>query len=192
MGFDMYQKIIQEAIQELKENEFKELYAEELKQNNFLKECTIETDLEILIPDNYVSNITERLNLYTELDLLKTEEELQIFKNKLNDRFGYLPNSTCELLDTIRLRWIAEQIGFEKIVLKQNKLISYFISDANSGYYQSEKFGRVLQIIKLNNDFQMKEKGNKLYLLFNEVKSIKEALSKISKINEQITLIPTN
>lgn len=189
MGFDMYQKIIQEAIQELKENEFKELYAEELKQKDFVKECTIESDLEILIPDNYVANITERLNLYTELDTLKTEEELQIFTNKLHDRFGALPNALCELLDTIRLRWIAEKIGFEKVVLKQNKLIFYFISDANSGYYQSEKFEKVLQLIKLSTDCQMKEKNNKLYLLFNDVKTIKEALNRISKINEQITFV---
>lgn len=189
IGFDMYQKIIQEAIKELKENEFKELYAEELKQTNYVSDCAIECDLEILIPDQYVSNITERLNLYTELDSLKTEEELQTFAAKLCDRFGPLPNATKELLDTIRLRWMAENIGFEKIVLKQSKLLGYFISDAHSGYYQSEKFSKILQLIQRSDTCQMKEKNNKLYLIYNnKIESINEVLNYISDLNSQLQL----
>ena len=181
IGFDMYQKILNEAIQELKETEFKELYKNH--QEVYVEDCQIETDLEILIPDNYISNITERINLYKELDNLETEEGLQDFEKKLIDRFGPLPNATKEMIETIRLRWIAKEIGVEKLVLKQKKLIAYFISRQESPYYQSPIFTRVLQYVQQHPSIcKLKERNEKLSLVFEKVNSIKQAMLLLSKI----------
>ena len=135
IGFDTYQKILNEAIEELKENEFKELYTtEENKPKEFIKEVQIDTDFEVLFPDNYINSITERLNLYNELSTLKTDEELQQYEQRLIDRFGELPIQAVDLLDSVRLKWFAKQLGLEKIVLKQKRMIGYFISNQQSEF----------------------------------------------------------
>ncbi len=178
IGFDMYQKILQEAIDELKEKEFKELYADELKDREFVRDCQIETDLEILIPDDYISNIGERLNIYRDLDNLENEENLAFYRKQLIDRFGEIPKATEDLFNAIRLRWIAKEIGLEKLVLKQKKLIGYFISNQESPYYQSPKFTRVLKYIQENPRVcQMKERNDKLSLIFENVSNVSEAIA---------------
>ncbi len=181
IGFDTYQKILNEAIEELKDNEFAELYKEEGKEKVYLKDTQIDTDFELLFPDDYINNITERLNLYTELNEIKDEEGLQAYETRLIDRFGELPNQAVDLLNSVRIKWIATSIGLEKIILKQNKLIGYFISDQQSGFYQTEAFTHVLQFVQQNTGIcKMKEKntrnGLRLLLTFENIKSIQAAL----------------
>lgn len=183
IGFDMYQKILQEAIDELKETEFKELYAEELKNKDFVRDCQLETDLEILIPDHYIVNIGERLNIYRDLDELKTEEDLTLYRNKLIDRFGEIPQSTEDLFSAIRLRWVAKSIGFEKMVLKQKKLIGYFIANQESPFYQSPIFTKVLRFVQGNPSLcTMKERNDKLTLVFDNVNGIDQAIGLLKPV----------
>jgi transcription-repair coupling factor (superfamily II helicase) len=182
IGFEMYQKILDEAIMELKEQDFKEVFKEELPKE-YVKECQIETDLEILIPDRYITNITERLSLYKELDSLGSEYDLLKFKGKLEDRFGPVPEQTLALLDTIRLRRLARKIGFEKLVLRNNRLACYFISNEESAYFQSPQFTAILEYIKSNpSNCKMKEEKNRLMLIFQETAKVKDALDDLSQI----------
>lgn len=186
IGFDMYQKILDEAMQELKETDYKELFAEaekEKKQSNpfsshsFVKDCQIDTDLEILIPDDYVNSVSERLILYKDLDNIEEESRLQDFQQQLTDRFGPVPKPTLELFDTIRLRWLAKELGFEKLILKNNKLIGHFTVNQNSGFYESDIFTKVLQFVQKNpRNCKMKEDKNKLTLSFDSVKTVAEAI----------------
>ena len=190
IGFDMYQKILQEAIDELKETEFKDLYAEELKGRDFVRDCQIETDLEILIPDDYITNIGERLTIYRDIDSLDNEENLVSYAKQLQDRFGEIPPPTQDLLNAIRLRWIAKEIGLEKLVLKQKKLIGYFIANQESPYYQSAKFTQVLKYIQENPRVcRMKERNNKLSLIFENVTKITQAIDLLSPITEKQILL---
>ena len=119
IGFDTYQKILSEAIEELKENEFKSVFSEELKDREFVKECILETDLSLVIPDDYVNDINERLTLYKRLDTLTFQDAISTFTNELIDRFGTIPIQTTELIKTLSLREQAKKIGFEKLVIKQ-------------------------------------------------------------------------
>ncbi|MCK8523776.1 transcription-repair coupling factor [Aquimarina sp. D1M17] len=181
IGFDTYQKILNEAIEELKENEFKDLYTDDSEEKVYLKDTQIDTDFELLFPDDYINNITERLNLYTELNTVKDEEGLQGYEKRLVDRFGELPGQAIDLLNSVRIKWIATSIGLEKIILKQNKLIGYFISDQQSNFYQSSSFTRVLQFVQKNPGVcKMKEKqtrnGLRLLLTFENIKSVDKAL----------------
>ena len=181
IGFDMYQKILSEAIQELKETEFKDMYQD--LQGAFVQDCQIETDLEIQIPDEYVSNIAERINLYKELDGLETEEGLKQFEDQLIDRFGAIPEATQEMIQAIRLRWVAKDIGLEKVVLKQNKLICYFVSNQDSPYYQSPIFTKVLQYVQQNpNKCKLKERKDRLSLVYENVRSIVKAIELLREI----------
>ncbi|MBI2281556.1 MAG: transcription-repair coupling factor [Bacteroidetes bacterium] len=176
IGFDMYQKILQEAIEELKESDFKELYAEELSKKDFVKDCQLETDLELLIPDAYISNIAERLTIYRELDELEDEQQIEQYKLKLKDRFGDIPEPTNELFNALILRKSAKKMGFEKLVLKQQKLIGYFITNQDSPFYQTNAFTNILRYIQANPKMcSMKERNNKLSLIFEGVKNIKQA-----------------
>lgn len=179
IGFETYQKILNEAIEELKQEHFKDLYEEEIrKSENFVKETTLETDFEILIPDDYVSNISERIALYKELDEISGEEGLEAFAKNLNDRFGEIPQPTLSLIQTMRLRWLAREIGFEKLILKSGKMIGYFITREDSPFYQSEKFSHVLEYIKLNpNVGKMYEKENSLRMSFDQVTELKHAVN---------------
>ncbi len=182
IGFDMYQKILDEAIMEVKEQDFKEVFQEELPKE-FVKECQIETDLEIMIPDDYITNITERLSLYKELDSLGSEYELLKFKGNLEDRFGRIPEQTLALMDTIRLRRLAKKIGFEKLILRNNRLACYFISNEDSAYFQSPQFSAILEYIKTNPpSCRMKEDKNRLMLIFRETTKIKDALRALEQI----------
>jgi transcription-repair coupling factor (superfamily II helicase) len=182
IGFEMYQRILDEAILELKEQEFRDIFVEEIPKE-FVKECQIETDLELLIPDGYITNITERLSLYKELDSIETEEALQLFRSRLEDRFGPLPEQSEALLDTIRLRWLAKKIGFEKLVMKNKNLTAYFNGDPESPYYQSAAFTAMLKFIQDNPAFcRMKEERNRLFLSFRGVPGIEEALKRLQAL----------
>ena len=150
IGFDTYQKILNEAIDELKENEFKDLYQEADEDKVYVKDIIIDSDFELLFPDDYVNNIAERLNLYTQLNNLKTEDELQAFQVELVDRFGELPVQVLDLLDSVRIKWLGTKIGFEKIVMKHGKFVGYFINDQQSSFYQSKNFSKVLQFVQSN------------------------------------------
>ncbi len=181
IGFDMYQKILNEAIQELKETEFKDMYKD--LEGAFIQETLIETDLEILIPDNYVSNIAERVNLYKELDNIEKESELDAFGEQLIDRFGPIPPATQEMIKAVKLRWLSKQIGLEKIVLKKDKLICYFISNQDSPYYQSAAFTKVLSFVQQHPSLcKLKERKEKLTLVFEGVKSVQQAIELLSRI----------
>ena len=187
IGFDTYQKILNEAIEELKENEFKDLYDEPLEDKVYVKDVTIDTDFELLFPDSYINNIAERLKLYTELNELKTEEELDAFKKKLIDRFGETPLEVTNLLKSVQIKWLACKIGFEKIIMKQGKLVGYFVYDQQSNFYQSGNFTKVLKFVQQNaNICKMKEKqtrgGLRLLLTFENIKTINQALEAIKPI----------
>ncbi|WP_162126671.1 transcription-repair coupling factor [Flavobacterium phycosphaerae] len=183
IGFETYQKIMNEAIEELKENEFKDLYDDGVEDENkeYVKDLQIDTDFELLFPDEYINNISERLNLYNELGNIKDEAGLLAYETKLIDRFGPLPKEALALLNSIRIKWIATQMGIEKIVMKQGKLIGYFVSDQQSDYYNSKSFRHMLTFVQQHaNLCKMKEKetknGLRLLLTFENVKSISRAL----------------
>lgn len=183
IGFETYQKIMNEAIEELKENEFKELYADEEQptEKAYVKDLQLDTDFELLFPDEYINTVSERLKLYNELSLIKDEITLQAYENKLVDRFGALPKQAVSLLNSIKIKWIATQLGIEKLVMKQGKMICYFVSDQQSSYYQSGRFNQVLQFVQKQPQLcKMKEKqtpnGLRLLLTFENVKSIRKAL----------------
>ncbi|MGC1631198.1 MAG: transcription-repair coupling factor, partial [Gelidibacter sp.] len=187
IGFDTYQKILNEAIEELKENEFKDLYQDEHIEKDYVKDITIDTDFELLFPDDYVNNIAERLNLYTQLNDIKTEDELQKFESDLVDRFGEMPKQVIDLLNSVRIKWVATKIGLEKVVMKQGKMIGYFINDQQSAFYQSASFTKVLQFIQAHpNGAKMKEKqtrtGLRLLLTFEHIKTVKQALAVLQPI----------
>jgi transcription-repair coupling factor (superfamily II helicase) len=179
IGYEMYQKILDEALLELKENDFKDMFAADV-QAPYVRDCVIETDLEILIPDFYITNITERLNLYKELDSIDTEDNLMKFMERMIDRFGPIPKQTETLLHTVRLRWLARRIGFEKLVLRNQRLTAYFISNPESAYFQSDQFTAVLECMKHNPALgKMTEDKNRLYMTFRDVPGINEALSRL-------------
>ena len=188
IGFDTYQKILNEAIEELKENEFKDLYDDQDDaERDYVKDFTIDTDFELLFPDDYINNIAERLNLYTELNQLKTEVELSAFEAKLIDRFGALPAQVEDLLNSVRIKWIAIKIGLEKIIMKQDRMIGYFISDQQSAFYQSSNFTRVLHFVQSHPQAcKMKEKqtrnGLRLLLTFETITSVSKGLEQIDRI----------
>ena len=185
LGFDMYHKILDEAIQDLKESEFKDLFEKELSETvkELVDDCVIESDLELLIPEDYVKNITERLSLYTQLDNTKDQEALTKFKIEVADRFGPLPQSVKELMNSVRLRWVAEKLGFEKVMLKGGKLKGYFVPQEKAEYYTGPIFGKVLTFVQKHpKKCQMKEYKGKLILTIQQIETVEEGRSLLSDI----------
>jgi transcription-repair coupling factor (superfamily II helicase) len=183
LGFETYHKILDDAIQELKENEFKDLFAEELseKAKLIVPDCIIETDLEILIPETYVASTRERLSLYSTLDDIVDETSLLEFITSLTDRFGQLPPSVSQLIDTVRLRWTCEKLGFEKISLKNGRIRASFIDD--DAYFKSEMFGRVLAFVQANGKrCRLKDQAGKAGLIIEDVNSVKIALDLLNPL----------
>ncbi|MCR9226729.1 MAG: transcription-repair coupling factor [Flavobacteriaceae bacterium] len=194
IGFETYQKILSEAIDELKENEFKELYdeVEGDKEKVYVKEMQLDTDFELLFPDDYINNITERLNLYTQLNDVEDEEGLQKFEAQLIDRFGELPEPAQDLMDSVRIKWIATHIGLEKVIMKKGKFIGYFIADQQSSFYQSAVFTQILQYAQTHPQLvKLKEKqtrnGLRLLLVFERITNVDKAL----KVLEPFSLSPS-
>lgn len=185
IGFEMYQKILNEAMDELKEEEFKDLYDDrttETMGQHFVKDCVLETDFELRIPEDYINNVSERLSIYQELDNLETVEQLETHKQQLVDRFGPLPRVVKELIRSFELRWLAESLGFEKLVIKQGAMIGYFISNPQSKFYDSEQFQAVLQFIQKSKDVKMSEKNDKLRLIFSSVQNMDQAFERLQTI----------
>ena len=178
LGFEMYHKILDEAVQELKENEFAALFEEDLKEkvSVLVQDCTIETDLELLIPESYVSNISERLGLYSKLDGLEKEEELDQFGQMLQDRFGPAPQAVQDLMETVRLRWQAEGLGIEKLVLKASQMKCYLLPSSKESFYNSSVFGNMMKFVQQHpKSCKIKEHKNRLILSVDQVLSIQKA-----------------
>jgi len=191
IGFETYQKILEEAIEELKENEFKSLFEEQQKTTpkKYIKEVQIDSDFEILFPDTYINIVNERLALYNELSGIKDEAGLAKFKKNLEDRFGKVPSQAEELLNTLRLKWEATQLGLERLIIKNNKCVGYFLADQQSDFYQSPVFNQILiSVQKQPDQFSIKEKqtrnGLRLLLVLGGIHSIKKLVDRLH------TLVP--
>ncbi len=178
IGFEMYQKILAEAMRELKSSDFKEVFKEELnRKNDYVTDCTIDTDLEILIPDTYVENITERLSIYTQLDDIDNEEELVKFANEMQDRFGPIPSQVQDLFTTIRSRTVACELGFEKLILKNDQMRLYFVSNPESPYFESDTFNHILNYIQTQTrNARLKQVGKNFMLVVERMKKMKDVL----------------
>ncbi|NCW88722.1 MAG: transcription-repair coupling factor, partial [Chitinophagia bacterium] len=174
IGFEMYQKILNEAIRELKRSDFKELFKEEIaRQDDYVQDCTIDTDLEILIPDDFVPPITERLSIYQRLDNCETEDELVALKNELADRFGPVPKPVEDLFTTVRCRKLAIELGFEKMSLKDETLRCFFINRPDSPYFESATFQLILSYLQTETRLaHLKQTGRLFLLVVNEMKGM--------------------
>ena len=193
IGFETYQKILQEAIDELKENEFKTLYQDEQSDSlkTYVKEVQIDTDLEVYLPDDYINIVKERLALYQKLSTLKTQEELNDFETQLIDRFGPLPEEAKELIESVRLKWIATQLGMERLLIKKKSCICYFLADQQSAFFQIPDFTHIISEVQQNqNRMVLKEKstaqGLKLLLRIDSIHRITTAKELLEKL-----LLPT-
>ncbi len=186
IGFEMYQKVLDEAIRELKRTEFKDLFKEEIsKQDDFVQDCTIDTDLEILIPDDYVESITERLSLYTRLDNCETDAELNAMKQELNDRFGPMPPQVEDLFITVQCRKLAISLGFERLILKDRTLKCYFINKPDSPYYESATFHKILSFIqKETNQARVKQTGKLFLITVEPVKNMQEIYRFFNRLHQ--------
>lgn len=190
IGFETYNRILNEAMLELRETEFKDLFAKEETEPeteeisvNYATDCSVDTDLEIHIPDEYISNIAERIRLYRQLDSFEREEQLTEFRATLIDRFGKIPQPTEDLLGVVRLRWLAQSLGFEKVVLKNQKMIGYFVNNQNSAYFSSKTFAKILNFVQRYPDiFRMKENKHKLTLSFEDIKTIDDAYNMLNRM----------
>jgi transcription-repair coupling factor (superfamily II helicase) len=192
IGFETYHRILNEAMLELRDEEFAEVFEDNAKNDgqtkvpeaqDFIIDCQVDTDLELLFPDAYIRNVTERVKLYRELDSIETEEKLLEFEKQLTDRFGPLPKPSRELLDIVRMRWIAKSLGFEKIILKNGKMLVMFVSNQQSAYYQTPVFEKIIHFVQKNPQvFQMKETKDKLTMTSEPVNGIGKAMELLKKI----------
>ena len=193
IGFETYQKILDEAIQELKETDFKDLFKEELAQRgSYVRDVTIETDVEMLIPDEYVSNIQERLNLYTELNNIRDEEGIAAYAKRLEDRFGKMPRQVGSLFDGLRLQWLCKKIGFERLILKGGKLRCYFISDPQSSFFETAQFQLLLAFLQKHGrvmGLSLKQTNKELILVQDELRG---GLPAVKRLLEQLGEVLTS
>ena len=176
IGFETYHKILDEAILELKETEFQDIFDKE-EEKSYVADCTIETDMEVRFPADYINSTQERVSLYSELDRTKTEESLMKFTDHLIDRFGPIPKQVNDLLNTVRLRWIAKDLGFEKILLRHHNMTAYFVSNPASKYFESSTYMQIMQYIMSHpKRTSLKETNDKLQLTVKEVETVTQAL----------------
>ena len=186
IGFETYQKILEEAIQELKEKDFKDLFAEELaKERKYVRDVEIDTDFEMWIPDDYVSVIEERLSLYTELDSIENEADLEKFRQMLHDRFGPVPKVVENLFDGLRLRWLCKDLGFERLTMKNNVLRGYFVSDPQSSYYEGKVFNNIMEYVSKNGErkeISIKQSRNFLIFIKKDVSTLSKARRELQKL----------
>jgi transcription-repair coupling factor (superfamily II helicase) len=188
IGFEMYQKILAEAVRELKRSDFKELFVEEIsKQDDFVQDCTIDTDLEIMLPDSYVESIGERLSLYTRLDQSVDDAELEAMKIELIDRFGPMPKQVAALFTTIQSRRVAIALGFEKMTLKDETLRCFFINRPDSPYYESAIFKGLLSFTQTAmNNAHFKQVGKTFILIIKDIKSMEHCFATLTKIHHGV------
>jgi|TARA_B110000483_G_scaffold39626_1_gene49030 transcription-repair coupling factor (superfamily II helicase) len=190
IGFETYQKILEEAVYELKETEFKDLFKEDLdKKRQYVRDVEIDTDIEMLIPDAYIPVIQERLLLYTELDTISDEAGLSSFKVKLKDRFGTIPKQVDELVDALRLRWICKELGFERLSYKNNKLRCFFIANAQSSYFESELFQKLLKFVSTDGQkmgLTLKQSKNFLIVIKERCKNLREVKAILDRMGEEV------
>jgi transcription-repair coupling factor (superfamily II helicase) len=186
IGFETYQKILDEAIQELKETEFKDIFQEEIAQKgSYVRDVTIETDVEMLIPSEFVTNTQERLNLYTELNDIENEDGITSFEQRLQDRFGKIPTPVNALFDGLRLQWLCKKIGFERLILKGGKLRCYFLGDPQSSFYNTEHFLKIMSFLQKHGRIMgvsLKQTNKELILVQDEVRSLKAVKSLLEQI----------
>lgn len=188
LGFETYQKVLDEAVQELKESEFKNLFSsddEKLKTaiKSIRTDCALETDFQILIPETYISDISERIKMYTSLDKINNEEDLEKQIKEIIDRFGPIPNEVVDLIKTVKIRWLAENLGFERLVLKDNFMKGYLPESNNERYYKSDAFGKLITYLQANpRKTQLKETNKRLIMMFKEVSSIDIAIELMTNI----------
>ena len=192
IGFETYQKILNESIRELKRTEFRELFKEEIsKQDDFVQDCTIDTDLEILIPDDYVENITERLSLYSRLDNCETEEELQQMMEEFIDRFGPLPPQVQDLFITVRCRKLAIELGFERMILKDQVLKCYFINRPDSPYFESDLFRNILGFLQTGtNKARLKQNGKLFMLVMEPARKMQDVYAFLQQMHRVVHTAP--
>ena len=194
IGFETYQKILDEAIQELKETDFKDLFKEEIAQRgSYVRDVIIETDVEMLIPDEYVSNTQERLNLYTELNSIENEEGIAAFAKRLKDRFGErLPKPVDALFEALRLQWVCKKIGFERLILKSGKLRCYFVSDPQSSFYETAHFQEIAQLVATRGrimGISLKQTNKDLILVQDEVWSLKAVKGLLEQLVKNVEIV---
>ena len=183
IGFETYHKILDEAILELKETEFQDIFDKE-EEKTYVADCTIETDMEVRFPSDYINSTQERISLYSELDHIKTEENLMKFTDHLIDRFGPIPKQVNDLLNTVRLRWIAKDLGFEKILLRNHNMTSYFVSNPESKYYESSIYLQIMHYIMSHPKCTaLKEANDKLQLTVKEVSTVTQALDLLREMS---------
>nr|WP_319401888.1 transcription-repair coupling factor [uncultured Carboxylicivirga sp.] len=191
IGYETYQRILNEALLELKETEYQDLYKEEQEKNienaEFVKDCIVETDSELRLPESYIENIAERMQLYRDLDNIDNEEDLATFENNLIDRFGPIPDSGKRLFEIVRIRRTAQKLGIEKIMLKNNLLYLYFVSNQESIFFQSQVFSGILMWLQQNpQKATMKEGKTKLYLMMKNIETIEDAKKIIEQMHQAI------
>lgn len=190
LGYETYQKILSEAVHELKTDEFADLYAEELKADGgvisgeqFVDECQVESDLELLLPADYVTGSSERMLLYRELDGLTLDKDVDAFRSRLEDRFGPIPPETEELLRIVPLRRLAARLGVEKVFLKGGRMSLFFVSNPDSPYYQSQAFGKVIAyMMKYTRRCDLREQNNKRSMLVKDVRTVEEAVCVLQEV----------
>ena len=192
LGYETYQKILTQAVTELKNDEFQDLYAEQIAQgeaisgDDFVDDCAVESDLEMYFPDNYVPGSSERMLLYRELDNIERDEELEAYRQRLIDRFGPVPRQGEELMLVVPLRRVGRRLGCEKIILRQGRMQMQFVSNTQSAFYQSAAFGRVINYIGYHpRRCNLKEKNGKRSMVVSQVASVKEAVDILKDIDEE-------
>ncbi len=179
IGIETYQKILDEALEEIKEEEMKTLGAQEINPDDlkYVSDCSIDTDMEVLLPEDYVENVAERVKIYRQLDNVKDEDELQQTASRLEDRFGKIPKQTRDLFNIVRIRWVAIKLGIERISMKGGKMLCYFVSENSSPYFQSQIFGNILLYLqKHQKNTQMKQVGGKACIVVNSIDNTQKAL----------------
>jgi transcription-repair coupling factor (superfamily II helicase) len=186
IGFEMYQKILNEAVRELKHTEFKHVFKDQIEEKkDFVEDCTVDTDLEVRIPDDYVESITERLSLYTALDDCTTIEELNGFETRMADRFGPIPLAVQNLFAALKCRWIAQRLGFERLMYKNKQLKLYFIANPESAYFETDIFQKIMNNVQTNiKGGLLKNVGRQLLLIINPVESLAEVLWNLERLEE--------
>jgi transcription-repair coupling factor (superfamily II helicase) len=187
LGYETYQKILKESVIELRTEEFSDTFKEEITaaQEAFVEDCTVESDMELLIPPQYVPQESERISLYRRLDSMETDEEIEQFREMLKDRFGEIPQVTEELIRIVPLRRYAKQLGVERLNLKNGKMYLYFVGDDNKAYYMSPAFGRILTYLQQNYlRCHLREVNGKRSIWINDVHDVAEALSIMKSIPE--------